>query len=364
MGTIFFTGFPGFLGASLLPRVVARDPEAKAVCLIQAKFADLAAEKVAEIEAVDEALAGRIELIEGDITRSDLGLDKATLKRLAGEVREIYHLAAVYDLSVRREVGMRVNVDGTLYVLDFAEGCSGLERLHYVSTCYVSGRYAGIYSERNLDKGQKFNNFYEETKFLAEVEVQERMAGGLPATVYRPAIVVGDSRTGETQKFDGPYYAMRWVMRQPWLAVLPVVGDPNRTRVNLVPRDFIIDAITELSGLEASAGKVYQLADPEPLTVDELLDEVALATRRKLVRLPLPLFAAKAAIDYAPLVGRILQIPSSSVDYFVHPTHYTSTQTRADLADSGIAVPPLPTYLSRLVDYMRRHPEVGSDAMV
>ena len=362
MSTVFFTGFPGFLGSALLPLVLGRDSASNAVCLIQAKFADLARERVAELEEAHPELVDRIELVEGDITAEDLGLGNA--QDLRASVREIYHLAAVYDLSVPRRVGMRVNVEGTRYVLDFAEGCSNLDRLHYVSTCYVSGAYPGIFSEQDLEKGQEFNNFYEETKYLAEVEVQARMERGLPATVYRPAIVVGDSRTGETQKFDGPYYIMRWLLRQPGVAVMPMVGDPNRTRVNLVPRDFVIEALAHLSGLEETAGKVYQLADPDPLTVEELTDAIAQATRRKVLRVPLPKFFAKAALDYVPGVYRLMQIPSASVDYFVHPTHYTSFETQADLEGSGIACPPFSSYLQNLVDFVKAHPEIDGKAMI
>ena len=96
-------------------------------------------------------------------------------------------------------------------------------RFHYVSTCYVSGRYSGVFGEEDLEKGQTFNNFYEETKYHAEVEVQKRMKNGFPATVYRPAIVVGDSHTGATQKFDGPYYVIRWLLKQPYVAIMPMV---------------------------------------------------------------------------------------------------------------------------------------------
>src|SRR5207247_6389267 len=135
---------------------------------------------------------------------------------------------AIYDLSVSRDAGMRVNVDGTRHVLDFAERCPSLQRFHYVSTCYVSGRHHGVFGEDDLDVGQRFNNFYEETKFLAEVEVRRR--SGLPVTIYRPSVVVGDSRTGETQKFDGPYFVIQWILRQPRVAFLPVVGRPSRYR--------------------------------------------------------------------------------------------------------------------------------------
>ncbi len=362
MSTLFFTGFPGFLGSSLLPRVLARDAGSRAVCLIQAKFAEASQHKIDQIVAEQPELAGRIELVEGDITAPDLGLGEA--QELRQSVREIYHLAAVYDLSVPRRVGMRVNVDGTHHMLDFAEKCPALTRFHYVSTCYVSGTYPGIFGEEDLEKGQEFNNFYEETKYLAEVEVQRRMEEGLPATIYRPPIVVGDSRTGATQKYDGPYFVMRWLLRQPAIAFMPMVGDPNLTRVNLAPSNFVIDAMTYLSGLEISTGKVYQLADPSPLTVDELTRVIAEATRRKVVRIPLPKIVAKAAINYVPGVYRVMQIPAASVDYFVHPTHYTSFQTQADLAGSGISCPPFASYVDRLVKFVQQHPEIDGKAMV
>ena len=149
----------------------------------------------------------------GDLTEPGLGL--ADGRRLAADVTEIWHLAAVYDLGVPRDVGMRVNVEGTRNVLRFAEGCPDLRRHHYVSTCYVSGRHCGPFHESDLDVGQAFNNFYEETKFLAEVRWPRPGHGGMPTSVYRPAIVVGDSRTGDTQKFDGPYFLLQWLLRQP-----------------------------------------------------------------------------------------------------------------------------------------------------
>lgn len=361
MGNILFTGFPGFLGSRLLPRVLRRGDDT-ATCLVQRKFFDLAAERVLEIERREPALSGRIDLVEGDITQPDLGLeDAAALRR---STVEIYHLAAVYDLSVPRRVGMKVNVDGTRHMLDFAESCEGLRRFQYVSTCYVSGRYAGIFREEDLDKGQEFNNYYEETKYLAEVDVQRRMRHGLPVTIYRPAIVVGDSQSGATQKYDGPYYVIRWLLKQPWVAVMPTVGETARTRVNLVPQDFVLDAIGCLSGLEETVGKVFQLADPEPLTVDELLDVIGSATGRLIVRVPLPKMVAKTALDWVPPVQWAMQIPSSAIDYFVHPTYYATTNASAALRPHGITVPPIASYLSRLVAFMIEHPEIGSEAMV
>jgi thioester reductase-like protein len=360
MATIFFTGFPGFLGAELLPRVLARRLDDAAVCLVQAKFAALARERVEALGRERPELRGRIQLVEGDLTAPDLGL--ADPAGVAAAVAEIFHLAAVYDLMVPRDVGLAVNVEGTRRVLDFAARCGRLERLHYVSTCYVAGRFEGLFLEWDLERGQAFNNHYEETKHLAEVEVRRRMAQGLPATIYRPAITVGDSRTGETQKFDGPYFVIQWIERQARLAVMPTVGDLS-CEVNVVPRDFVVGAIDVLSGRPASLGKTYHLADPRPLDVRALLHHIGEVTGRRILRVPVTLGLAKLALDRVPGVQALMRIPSAAIDYFVLPTRFDTRNAQADLAGSGVACPPLPEYLPRLAQFHRAHPEISSRAM-
>ena len=157
--TVLMTGFPGFLGGALLPGILRRTDGA-AICLVQSKFVAVAKQRVAELSSAEPSLQGRIQLVEGDITQPGLGLAADAFK----EVTEAWHLAAVYDLAVAREVAVRVNVDGTRNVLDALERCPGLTRLHYFSTCYVSGRYAGPFSEDDLEVGAPFNNYYEQTK--------------------------------------------------------------------------------------------------------------------------------------------------------------------------------------------------------
>jgi nucleoside-diphosphate-sugar epimerase len=362
--TVLMTGFPGFLASALLPGILRRCG-GEATCLVQLKYAGLAARRAEALAVADASLAGRVLLVEGDITQPGLGLNGRGLD----DVSEVWHLAAVYDLAVERELAVRVNVEGTRNVLDAITRCPGLERLHYFSTCYVSGRYAGPFGEDDLEVGAPFNNYYEETKHDAEAEVRRRMAAGLPATIYRPSIVVGDSRTGETQKFDGPYFVMQWLLRQPMVAVLPKVavlplaGDPTVTRINVVPRDFVIDAVGYLSGHPQSAGRTYQLADPHPLTVAEMVDTLAHATGRKVIKVGLPREVGKGVLAHVPGAYRLLRIPPEAVDYYAHPTHYLTDHTQADLAGSGIHLPPFPSYVDRLVEFMQHHPEIGSAAM-
>ncbi len=362
MRTIFLTGFPGFLGSELLSRLLARAPDARAACLVQPKFAAAARERLAQIQLAEPGLRERVELVEGDVILPDLGLGRER-RGLAGRVTEVHHLAAVYDLAVPRTVGMHVNVNGTRHVLDFASDCDRLDRVHYVSTCYVSGRHAGIFAEADLEKGQSFNNHYEETKYLAEVEVRDRMRQGMPITVYRPSVVAGDSRTGATQKLDGPYFVIRLLLRQPAVACLPVVGDPDSARINIVPRDFVVDAISHLSSLPHSVGRTYQLADPDPPTVGRALDIFARAADRRLVRVPVPRGVAKAAIRSIPGLRWLLGLPAEAVDYFDHPTHYAVENARTDLQGTGIVLPPFEPWAERLVAFTRAHRRMRADPM-
>ena len=192
--------------------------------------------------------------------------------------------------------------------------------------------------------------------------MRARLAAGLPATIYRPAITVGDSVTGATQKYDGPYFVMRWLLRQPGLALLPTVGDLS-AEVNLVPRDFVVRAIEELSGRPGSAAKTYHLADPHPPTAAALIDLLGEATGRTVLRVRLPLGVAKGALRHVPGLQRLMQIPPEAIDYFVQPTRYDTANGIADLAGTGVACPPLASYLPALVAFVRAHPEIGSAAM-
>lgn len=364
--TIFFTGFPGFLGVELLPRVLRRSPDAEAVCLVQEKFLPVAAERIAELEKADADLVGRIRLVPGDITVADLGLGDQ-LDELARTTTEVFHLAAVYDLAVGRDLAMRVNVDGTRHVTDFVRRCDDLQRYQYVSTCYVSGRYVGPWRETDLDNtGQPFANNYDETKYLAEVVVREAMdEHGVPATVYRPSVVNGDSRTGATQKLDGPYYVAKLLLKQPGRhAIMPMVGNPDAFRFNLVPRDFVVDAIAHLSAQEDSAGVTYALANPNPPTIDEMVETFAAAAGKQLVKVKLPERPATALVGRIGWAQHLVEFPAEAIPYFTHPTHYLTDNTDRDLAGTGIEVPDFREYIPRLVEFTRGHMDMTSAAMV
>jgi len=353
------TGFPGFLGSALLERVLDRTDE-RLVCLVQSHYREVARERAATLTTAAGVPRDRISLVEGDITDPELAVDD--YDALARDARVVYHLAAVYDLGVSRPLADRVNVDGTRHVLQFA-GDADVDRFHYVSTCYVSGRYDGTFTHRDLDLGQSFHNHYEATKFEAERLVRERMTQGFPATVYRPAIAVGDSQTGETQKFDGPYYLLKLILQQWPLAVVPVPLRPAGTHLNVVPRDFVVDAMAAISAQDDSVGEVYQLCNPHPPSISDLVRILGDASGRRVVPLRGTSRLARVATERIPGVADGLGIEPASLPYLSQPTRYTDENTRDALADTDVRCPLFSAYADTLVAYAREHMDEGAGAM-
>jgi thioester reductase-like protein len=359
-GTLLFTGFPGFIGARLIPRLLELNPGASFRCLVQEKFAEAARAAVHEIEAAHKHAKGRLDVVLGDITEPRLGLSASAARALQKELTGAFHLAAVYDLAVKRDVGMRINVRGTKHVLEFLGDARGFRRLHYVSTAYVSGTAVGTFRESDLDVGQSFKNYYEETKFLAEVEVAK---SGVPQVTYRPGIVVGDSRTGETAKFDGPYFVLSAMERIPSPGIFVRIG-AGRNTVSLVPVDFVVEALAQLASADLPAGRTYHLTDPEPLAAIEIADLFAKALGKSYLYAPLPLAVAKLVFSPGPL-QRFFGMPVQTLDYFDHPCRYDSAHASADLSARGVSCPRLPDYVQKLVAFYRaKRGAVRRDAMI
>ncbi|QLH79112.1 SDR family oxidoreductase [Halosimplex rubrum] len=354
------TGFPGFLGSALVERLLGRSDEPVA-CLVQTQYREAAARRAATLTDDAGVPRNRIRLVEGDVTDPELAVDD--YERLRRETRVVYHLAAVYDLGVARPLAERVNVDGTSHVLDLAARADA-DRFHYVSTCYVSGRYDGTFTHRDLAVGQSFHNHYEATKFEAERLVQAAMTDGLPATVYRPAIAVGDSRTGETQKFDGPYYLLKLLLRQWPVAAVPVPLRPSATRLNVVPRDFVVDAMAAISAREESVGEVYQLCNPHPPTILELVRALGRAAGRRVLPVRGTARLARVATERVPGVADALGVEPAALPYLSQPTTYTDENTRRALADTDVRCPLFSSYADRLVAYARDHLDEDTGAMV
>ena len=348
--TVLFTGFPGFIGARLIPRLLELEPDTDFVCLVQEKFLPAARKSVDDLAAAHPGTTGRLELVAGDITLPGLGIDDAVARKVQKRLTGCHHLAAIYDLAVSRELGLRINVEGTRNVLGFLGDCPRLARFDYVSTAYVSGTAVGVYRETDLDVGQRFKNYYEETKFLAEVEVAE---SGLPATIYRPGIVVGDSKTGVTAKFDGPYFSLNAMRLLPSPGVFMKVGT-GEAPVNLVPVDYVLEAIARLSTWAGAIGKTYALTDPAPLTAFQIEELFARSLGKTFVYAPIPIGIAK--LLFAPsAVEEWFGMPVETLDYFDHVVRYDSAQATKDLARFGVKCPRFADYARTLVTFYLEH---------
>lgn len=350
----FFTGFPGFIGKRLVSRLATQDPSMELAFLVQAKMREAAEATLAQLDVEHPGIADRSTILVGDITQKYLGLDHAVYEAETAKITHVWHLAAIYDLAVPEAIAYQVNVVGTANVLDLCEDCDNLVRHDYVSTCYVSGLRTGLILESELDEGQAFKNHYESTKAWAEIEVRRRQHR-LPICIHRPAIVVGDSRTGETDKYDGPYFFMTLLSRLPsWLPV-PNVGD-GVSRLNLVTVDFLVDAMAALGANPDALGETVQLADPSPYTADEIVSAVQelLGHRRPIGRLPVSLVQRALGIDaFRTLVG----VPAEAVTYFSHPVEYDTTNQRRLLADTDVRCPDLMSVLPTLLDYVQANPD-------
>jgi len=342
---IFLTGIPGFLGTHLLHSLAEANSEQSFLLLVQPKFENRTRTLLADLY-----LSDRAEVLPGDITEPDLALGDR-YEEVAGEITQAVHLAAVYDLSIPREVGWEVNVEGTRHVLDLLAQSPKLERFGYVSTAYVSGKRTGTLYEDELVHDAGFKNFYEETKYHAEVLVQDRM-DEIPTLIFRPSIVVGDSETGETDKFDGPYFVLNALRKLPKYTLMTRVGSGTEP-VNLVPVDFVIDAMTRLMTTDRHEGTVFHLTDPQPLTTQALMKLFADLLDMNVAYVPVPPGVARGLMNTG--VGRYLGIAPELIDYFDHPSHYDASNTRAALDGTDIECPSLPEYAPTMVEYARRH---------
>ena len=346
--TDLVTGFPGFIGRRLIAALVEADPEARVAALVEPRMLDTAR---AVADSID---AERIELLPGDITDRRLGLEAADYERLRAEVRRVFHLAAIYDLSVPLELAQRVNVEGTGNVLDLCRAAERLERLAYVSTAYVAGKRTGIVYEHELVMGQAFKNHYESTKFQAEVWVRE-LLDQVPTTILRPAIVVGDSRTGETEKFDGPYYILRAVSRAQRMGrAMPQFGR-SEAAFNVVPVDYVVAAMTAAADDPATLGQTLHLVDPDPMTAHEVVELLSEAYAGRAPRGRVPAGLVEQSLRLRRVRDLFEGIPSESIAYLNHPVVYDARRTVDLLAPHGLVPPKFPEYAGPMVDFFRAH---------
>jgi len=344
--TFFITGFPGFIANRLVERL-ARST-GKLLLLVQPSLLERAAEEVLRIAGVTGRGASTFQTVIGDISLPALGLSEGDRQLVTTETTRIFHLAAIYDLAVAREVAIKINVEGTRNLNNFARSIPGLRHFHHVSTCYVAGKREGRILETELKHEAGFRNFYEESKYLAELEA-EGLKSNLAVTIHRPAVVCGDSKTGETAKYDGVYYLIFYLLRWPHGLSMLNIGN-HEVALNLVPVDFVVDALAALAFDEQAIGKTLQIADPNPLTTNQLFNAIARSMSGRQSKITVPPSWVEFFLMLPPSPA-ITGLPHHGVPYFFVKQSYDTTQSTALLKPHGIQCPPFESYVDRIVEF-------------
>ncbi|MDE2082146.1 MAG: SDR family oxidoreductase [Burkholderiales bacterium] len=359
----FVTGATGFIGRRLVKALLARRGAVVHFLVRPGSQAKLAA-----LYDYWGASRTRAVPVTGDLAARKLGLSPEALKALKGQVDTVYHLAAVYDLGADAESQVEVNVEGTRNLVEFAKAVDA-GHLHHVSSIAAAGLYEGVFREDMFDEAEGLEHPYFMTKHESEKIVRQECK--VPWTVYRPALVVGDSRTGEMDKVDGPYYFFKLIQRlrqilPPWLPSVGIEGG----RINIVPVDYVVRCIDHLSHAKTTtSGRCYHLVDPQGYRVGDVLDIFSRAAHAPKMNLFvnaallgfIPRGVKKSLMALAPVrriraaVMKDLGLPEDIFTFINFPTRYDRRELDAALKGSGIECPDLRDYAWRLWDYWERH---------
>jgi len=358
----FVTGATGFIGRNLVQRLLQR--EGTIYALVRAGSRG----RLEQLRTAWGADGARVVPISGDLSQPGLGVSEEDLLTLRGDVDHFFHLAAIYDMAADAETQEVANVEGTRHAVELA-GAIEAGCFHQVSSIAAAGLYRGEWREDMFEEAERLDTHpYFRTKHESERVVREECSR--PWRVYRPGVVVGDSRTGEMDKIDGPYYFFKLLqrMRRVLPSWLPMVGVEGG-EINIVPVDFVAAAIDHIAHQPGLDGQAFHLTDPAPKKAGEVINLFARAADAPQAELRLGQEVTNPATSLArtglrlfPPAKRVtklalsqLGIPPAVLTYVNYPTHFDSTDAQAALAGSGIEVPPLESYADRVWDYWERN---------
>lgn len=343
------TGFPSsFLAVCTLRNVLANEKRTRVVCVVHEKFQKRAAEI---LEALDPKDRARVDVLEGDTVSMDLGLSGSEFRALSESVNVIHHCAAVTYQGVDRRIAEQVNVNGTREVLELAEAAKNLTRFVHWSSALVSGARRGFVLEDELEPTAGFRNAIEETRFRAE-RIVRAAAARIPVTILRPAILVGDSKTGEIDRFEGPYLLIQLLLNSPTDLRIPL-PDRGNVPLHLVPIDYAVDAGCTIARDPRAIGKTYHLVDPNPLTAKRVFELIATEAGRPLPRGSVPTMLT-AALLRTPGLERFTSLPRAFLEQLGTEVAYDARNTNELLAGTSIACPPFESYVRQMVTTVRR----------
>jgi NAD(P)-dependent dehydrogenase (short-subunit alcohol dehydrogenase family) len=357
----FVTGATGFIGHNLIPLLLER--RGKIYVLVR-KGSE---EKLDRLRPRWGKAAKRVVAVRGDLTRPFLGVPPAKRKELEGKIDHFFHLAAIYDLTANAASQEETNMNGTRNAVKLAEAI-GAKRFHHVSSIAAAGLFPGTFTEDMFEEATGLDNPYFRTKHDSEGLVREHCS--IPWRIYRPAIVVGDSRTGEIDKIDGPYYFFKLIqkMRRAMPAWMPAIGLEGG-RLNIVPVDYVVQAMDHIAHLPRQDGKCFHLTDPKPMRIGQVLNLFAEAAHapQMSMRIDARLFnlipgVVRQGMMMLPPVRRIyrevlgnLGMPPDVLKFINYPTKFDCRETQKLLKGTDIKVPRLDDYAWRLWDYWERN---------
>lgn len=345
MMNVLVTGFPRMIARCITSKLLQKYPECRVQLLVRQKFLQEAKTFVDGLQDNE-----RITVLEGDATAIDLGLSGLEWKTLASEVTHIQHHAYVsYEGAPERDI-RALNIQGTHEVLELARHASKLRRLVHHSTAHVSGDRTGTVFEDDLEKRQHFRSVIEESRFIAERLVRREM-DRIPLTILRPALVVGDSTTGEIDRFDGPYLFVLLILTAPaeLSFPLPARGDAP---LNLVPIDYVVNAACALMDDPGAVSRTVHLVDHAPLHARKVYEVIASTAGRKMPRGFIPANVTRAVLR-APGLERLLRSPRAFFEQLATNVNYDSRTARDLLGPHGIHCPPFEQYVDPMVQYVR-----------
>jgi NAD(P)-dependent dehydrogenase (short-subunit alcohol dehydrogenase family) len=345
MVSYIVTGGTGFLGRRVVQDLLTSDPDAVIHILVREASAAKLAELAAGWQATD-----RVFPLIGDLTAENLGLQDDP-----PQAEHVVHLGAVYDMTADEETAYAANVTGTRAVIDLALGLDAV--LHHVSSVAVAGDHRGQFFEDDFDLGQNLESPYHRTKFAAEKLVRE--TAGLRWRVYRPAIIAGDSRTGEMDKIDGPYYFFSAIARLGALpADLPLML-PDLGCTNIVPVDYVAAAMVRLIRRPGLNRRTFHLVNPEPQPFAEIYAALAQAAGAPAGMGTLP--GSQGALSLLGKVPGVPQvrdfllqqwgIPAEVAPHTAFASEFVSDSTRAQL--HGLTPPRFEDYAGVLWEFWR-----------
>ncbi len=357
----FITGGTGFIGSRLVARLLERGGN---VWFLTRN--DDAAHLERQFARWGEN-ASRAHMVTGDLRAENLGVAEETLSQLHGKIDHFFHLAAIYDLAASAEMQQRVNVEGTRNALRLAETL-GAGCFHHMSSIAAAGLYDGVFREDMFEEAKGLDHPYFATKHESEKLVREECS--VPCRIYRPGMVVGDSRTGEMDKVDGPYQLFKAIQKTrsllpQWMPTIGIEGG----RINIVPVDFVVAATDHIAHLPGLDGKVFHLTDPKARRIGEVLNifseaahapEMALRVNARMFGF-VPSYVWKGLAAFRPVqrvtssVLESLAIPPDLFKFINYPTRFDSRETQAALEGSGIEVPDLESYADKIWDYWERN---------